>query len=206
MLAFKSHLYRVEIFGALTLLLCFAGCERELQSTRSVAGANDQRFTESLAGNWAVSPFKDEPERTVSIKRKDSRSSDYIAKVRDKKGIVLASYTLRLLEIGDYEFIELEITMPEDTPKEQRDTINGKPLERVFLTWRFTKAKDTLRLWEFEDKTALNTLPQSEVVRPQAKDAKKSKLADCSTEVLRKFLVENGKQMTRKFVELTRYE
>lgn len=201
-----THLSSMRLlFGAGALLICIAGCDNELECTKSAANAENQRFTESLVGNWARTPFEDVPSRLTAVTRKDASSKDYTAKIRDEKGILLGSFTLRLLEIGDYEFIETEFTMPKDAPKEELITIDGKPFQTSFAIWRITKTKDNIQLWEFKDKEILSRLPKAELVRPHAKVDKRT-IADCPADLLRKFLLENGSKMTEKAVEFTRYE
>lgn len=193
---FKANRLLGPLFGVMALLVLIAGCDTVLQSTKSVANAKNQRFSVSLVGNWALTPFKEEPDLVVTLTRKDVQSNDYIMAVRDETGV--ETCTLRLLEIGDYQFIETESTMP------QERTINGKPFQTAYNVYRITETKDTVQLWQFKDKDTLNTLPQSDVVLPNAKYAKKYTIADCSADLLRKFLLENGGKMTEKFGEFTR--
>jgi hypothetical protein len=199
----------IAILVATCVLIVNAGCNEpySIQSLESSANAKNQVFDELLIGTWAAF-IKDEPYILLTVTRDTPNSKDYAIKMHDAEageGVAGCSGSMRLLRIGDYEFVELESTIPKDTPPEERMTVDGDPLRTAYSLWRITHRKDTLQVWGFEDKKILESLPKSEVV-PSVPQGKNSTIANCSTDELQKFLLKNGGKMTKKAEDFKRCE
>ncbi len=155
-------------------------------------------------GTWAFH-FKDEPYCLITITRESENSRNYALEMREEKGNEQCSATIRLLRIGEDEFVELESTIPKDAPPEEKMTVDGKPLQAEYTLWRITYTKDTIRVWEFEDRKTLESLPVSNIVYAVPWDRKVT-IANRSSDQLQKFLIENGDKMIDNVDELKRSE
>lgn len=98
--------------GAVSVLIASAGCSRPdfVFSVNSAADAANQRFEESLVGTWAAYT-NDEAYVLVTVARAAEDSRDYVVRMNDPDnpdGLEDQwSGRMRLLRIGEFEFIEL---------------------------------------------------------------------------------------------------
>ena len=199
------------ILVATCVLIVNAGCSvppYNIDSLKSSANPENQIFDELLIGSWEAF-IKDEPYIFITVTREAGDSKNYTIKmhsVEDREGAAEWSGSMRLLRIGDCEFVELESTSLEDAPpEEERMTVDGEPLRTAYSLWRVTHSKDTIQVWGFGDKQILESLPKSEVV-PAVPQGKNMTIANCSTDELQIFLLENGGKMTKKAEDFRRFE
>ena len=176
-------------------------------SLNSSTAAQNQRFDEQLIGTWAAF-IKEEPYVIITVTRDADVPKTYSFKMNDPEdpeGVAEDFGRMRLLSIGDCEFMELEYTMSQVAPANERVTVDGEPLRTLYNLWRVTRTRDALQVWGFENTQILETLPTSEIV-PSVPQGKNMTIANCSTDDLQKFLLKNGSKMTRKAEDFKRFE
>ena len=197
----------IVIFAVACVTTLNVGCTQPdfINSVNSAADANNQVFEESLVGTWEAS-IKDEPDILVTVTRQSENSNGYAVKMHSPNGEKDDEEwfgSMRLIKIGDHQFIELETAIPEDAAPEERMTVNGKPIRAMYEVLRITHETDTLAVWGFADRHIAKGLPMSEMI-PEVSQGKNTTIVTCSTDQLQKFLLENGGKMSKKAEDFKR--
>lgn len=205
----RHSTFILVVTSALIVNVGCSGPPHELRSVKSPANAKNQIFDEQLIGTWAAfTADDDEPYMLISVTRQTGVPKSYIFKMNDpedREGDADLSGRLRLLRIGGHEFVELESTIPEDAPADEKLPVDGRPFQTAYNLWRITRTKDALQVWGFKDRHILRSLPESEII-PAVPRGKNMTIANCSADQLQDFLLKNGDQMSKKAEDFKRYE
>ena len=196
---------------ALCCIAVSAGCHQPafVFSQHSVVDSSNQTFDESLPGTWAAyvddQPAIDSTEPCIQIKisRDSAASSDYLFQFLDPNGKPdgLAG-KMRLLQIRQHQYVELESVVPADQPL----AIADKPLSRIYHLWHFSKSDDQITISGFPDSKRIEQLELSDILEKD-RVSKYGQIITSRSESLRMFLRRHGGEMnstTETFVRLNR--